>query len=266
MRILIVGDGYLGNRMKRECFPTATIYQGERLATDIGKVAENYDCIINAAAKTNIDWCEKNKVECYLSNVQLAADLADLCQQQGKRYVFISSGCIFESLSDTDWKDESSYPNPGCYYGLTKWMAEELVLGLNPFSLIVRIRLPLSSMPGPRNTITKILSYPYLNNSQESVTVIEDMLPVFKEMVLNNTRHGVFHLINAGTISPAEIGRAFGHKFAETTKEEQDQTMKWGGRARRVSTHLHSTKVPELPDIRATLPLLVDIYKENLLP
>lgn len=261
MKILIIGDGYLGNRIKNEIFPTATIVKTQ---DEVTKQLPNFDCLINAAAKTNIDWCEKNKIECYLSNTQLAADLADMCQEKGKRYVFISSACIFESLSVDDWKSEDSWPNPGCFYSLTKWMAEEIVRSLNPFSVIVRIRLPLSSKPGPRNTITKILSYPYLNDAQESVTIIEDMLPELKKLVLDTSQTGTFHLINLGTVSPIEIAEAFGHKFQRTTKAEQDRRMHWEGRARRVTTKVLSTRLPYLPDVRERLPQLAADYKANI--
>lgn len=255
-RVLIIGNGWLGNRLK-EIYPNALIVDSYET---VRRSISSYDVLINAAAKTNIDDCEKDKVTCFMSNVQLAGDLADLCYKLGKRYVFISSACIFESRNIEDVKDETSYPNPGCFYALTKWMAEEMITAINPFSVIIRIRLPISETPHPRNTITKILKYPYLNNSQESVTVIEDMLPVFKQLVDDPNKQGIFHLINAGTISPAEIGTAFGHTFTEQTKEEQDIRMKWEGKARRVSTVAISTKVPMLPDIKERLPQIVLTY------
>lgn len=258
MKILIIGNGWIGNRLK-EVFPDARIVS---TFIDVEKSLPRYDVLINAAAKTNIDWCEKNKVECFNSNVELAMDLADLCYEQGKRYVFMSSACIFDSVDRDDIKYEASYPNPKCFYALTKWVAEELIEAINPFSLIVRIRLPLSEKPHPRNTINKLLSYPFLNNQQETVTVVEDMLPVFKELV-ESKEIGVFHLVNAGTISPAEIGTAFGHTFTETTKKEQDERMKWEGKTRRVTSYIGSTRIPLLPDIKTRLPEIVIKYKNG---
>lgn len=257
---MIIGNGWLANRML-EVFPSALIVNDY---TTVARNIAGYDVLINCAAKTNIDICEKDKITAFMSNVQLAGDLADLCYKTGKRYVFISSACIFESRTDIeDVKDEYSYPNPGCFYSLTKWMAEEMVLALNPFSLIVRVRLPLSEIPHPRNTINKILKYPYLNDSQETVTVVEDMLPVFKELVEDKTKQGVFHLLNAGTISPTEIGLAFNHPHQVTSKADQDIRMKYEGRARRVHTIATSTRIPLLPDIKLRLPEIVKAYEYN---
>lgn len=238
---------------------------GDRLQ-DIGETAVSpYDVVINCAGKTNIDWCEKNKAEALASNATDAATLAGVCQKLGKKYVYISSACIFESLRADDWKDEYSTPNPACFYALTKVVAEHLVLEADPDALIIRIRLPISQRSHPRNTLTKILAYTTLHTNQETVTVVEDMLPVLRGLIQAGEK-GVFHLVNEGTISPLEMRASLAVEgtYAGIPKKDMDAALQKAGRAKRVSTMVRSTRIPPLPPIRVRMPQIAQAYTENL--
>ncbi len=222
-----------------------------------------YDVVINSAGKTNIDWCEKNKREALAINAIAAGDLARACEKLGKKYVYISSACIFESIDANDWKDEYSTPNPACFYALTKVIAEHLVLEACPNALIIRIRLPISELPHPRNTLTKILEYATLHTNQETVTVVEDMLPVLKKLIENN-ESGVFHLVNEDTISPLEMRTSLQIKgtYTGVAKKDMDAVLQKAGRAKRVSTLVRSTRIPPLPSIRSRMPEIAKKYAE----
>lgn len=258
-KITILGAGWLGNILENY-LPNASLCRHKDEAHDICNIKElGGDIVINTAAITDIDFCEKNKEECFRSNVTGAVHLAKLCREKGKKYVFFSSACIFSCYGEINMAYEDTIPNPQCFYSLTKWMAEELILAVNPKSLIVRIRLPLSEVPHPRNTITKILSYKKLNTNKESVTVVEDMLPMLKDLIDADSL-GVFHIINKGYISPAEIGKIFGHTFETWTKEEQDKELARQGRAKRVSAFIGTKRIPYLPDIQERILTLKEKY------
>src|SRR3990167_9738458 len=167
MQYLILGNGYICNMLKQRLGDRARIYPGTILDAITDDKLGDFDVLINTAAKTNIDWCEQNKQEALQVNAWGALELAELCQELGKRYVFISSACIFESKDIDDIKYEDSKPNPGCFYAETKVLAEHLIREKYPQSLIIRPRLPLSFVPHPRNTINKILSYDKLQTNQE---------------------------------------------------------------------------------------------------
>ena len=260
MTILVLGNGWIGSILKEYLKADAF---GPKL-TDGMNIPESiwnrYDVIINTIAKTNIDWCEKNKVETANVNITLAVNLAERCVKTGKKYVFFSSACIFESKNSRDIKYEDSTPNPACFYAKTKAIAEELVLETNPNTLIIRPRLPLSEVPHPRNTINKLLSYEKLQNNQESVTVVEDMLPALKSLI-EKGESGVINMVNAGTISPVQIRRGFDKNFTACSKEEQDERLAKEGRARRVTTYVGSKRVPLLPDIRQRIKTVIEKYK-----
>lgn len=262
MKILVCGNGWIGNIVKE--YLRAEI--SERRLQDIGEdVVSRYETVINCAGKTDIDWCEKNKSEALAVNATDAGNLARVCRKLGKKYVFISSACIFESLRADDWKDEYSTPNPACFYALTKVIAEHLILEACPDALIVRIRLPISKRPHPRNTLTKLLAYPALHTNQETVTVVEDMLPVLKGLIQRGEK-GVFHLVNDGTISPFQMRASLevDGEYAEIRKEDMDAALKKAGRAKRVSTLVRSTRIPPLPSIRSRIQQIAKAYKAPL--
>ncbi|OHA18466.1 MAG: hypothetical protein A2664_00795 [Candidatus Taylorbacteria bacterium RIFCSPHIGHO2_01_FULL_46_22b] len=258
-KILVLGNGWIGTEIAK-FFSAQTsdmhLETGSELPESLWK---GVNVVINAIAKTNIDWCENHKQEALQSNAIVATELAKQCQKRNITYVFISSACIFESKNTRDIKYEDSEPKPRCFYSETKVLAEKLIQEAYPQTLIVRIRLPLSETPHPRNTVTKIRSYEVLSNQQESVTVIEDMLPALKKLI-DKRAQGIFHLINKGTVSPAQIGKSLKHSFKICSKKELDETLCKANRARRVTVFASSKKTSLLPDIKKRLPEIAKKY------
>lgn len=160
-----------------------------------------------------------------------------------------------------DVKVEETRPNPQCFYTLTKWMAEEMIGEVCPTTLIPRIRLPLSEVPHPRNTITKILGYSRLVDTKESVTVVEDFVAALLPLMESGVT-GPVNMVNGGLTSAVDIAEAFGKSFDTFTRSEFSEQMELEGRAHRVSTIVSSTRIPLLPDIATRLPEVVRRYKE----
>lgn len=264
-KMLVIGNGWLGN-IVADYFKTKG-YEVEHFKeyindglNDVHPALLRNEIIVNLAGKTTIDWCEQHKESTFDANVDLPMYLADECNRHLKYFVHFSSACIFDSSTFNDWKDENSEPTPRCFYAKTKEMAEVLVSEICPYSFIPRIRLPLSEKPHPRNTIDKILKYDHINNSQESVTVIEDMLPVLEKMIAERVT-GTVNLINDGTISPAEIADWFEHPYTLRTKDQQDKDMIAEGRARRVTALVRSNRGGNLPNIQHRMPFIVKAYR-----
>lgn len=245
MKILILGNGFIGK-------PLAEYLQADVSTKRLNKITKEdlnlYDVVINTAAKTNIDWCEKNRIETFDTNVTQAIRIAVLTE--GK-YVFFSSGCIFKSETPKDINYEDSIPNPQCFYTYTKLMTEQLLEEIKNDTLIIRPRLLISEKSHPRNTIDKLLKYDKIVTCQESATVLEDMLPVVKNLIETNAS-GPFNLFNKGTISPSEIMEVFNHTHQKITKDQLDELTK--GRANRVSTILGTIRVIPGTKKEVTLP------------
>src|SRR3990167_4011367 len=120
MTYLIFGNGWMGNLIKEYLGENARIWSGRDInALMVNAEFSYFDVWINAAGKTNIDWCEKNKHSTLMSNVIGAANLAFAARDQKKKLVHLSSACIFESKNKKDIKYEDANPSPKCFYAET---------------------------------------------------------------------------------------------------------------------------------------------------
>jgi dTDP-4-dehydrorhamnose reductase len=245
MKILVIGKGFIGKPLAE--YLGADIWP-DRLA-DIGvDDLKDYDVVINCAAKTTIDWCEQHRMETFDTNITQAVRLGMIIDAYcpNTLYVFFSSGCIFKSDTPEQINCEDAQPNPQCFYTYTKLMAEQLLAEVCPNALIIRPRLIISEHSHPRNTINKLLSYEKVITSQESATVLEDLLPMVKTLIDDGVT-GPVNLFNEGTISPSEIMDYFHKDHIKINKFELD--MLTVGKAKRVSTVLGTYYPYILPNI-----------------
>ncbi len=209
MKILIFGKGYLGSRMA-EAWPDAVLsdVRIEDKAAVLRALDEyKPDSVVNAAGKTgkpNVDWCETHQVETYRSNVIGPLVLAEACAERGVHLIHLASGCIFygPSPDPRGWREED-YANPEGFYSRSKYSAD-LILSRMPDVAIARLRMPIDSMPGPRNLIDKISAYPKVIDVENSVTIVDDLLVALYQMAEKRAT-GVFHTVNPGTIRHREI-------------------------------------------------------------
>lgn len=95
------------------------------------------ELVINAAAFTRVDDCEKFREAAYLVNVQAIAQIAGLCRKYGSFLVHFSTDYIFDGLADTPYTEEAP-PNPINYYGTTKWEGEKKIISSGCRFLILR--------------------------------------------------------------------------------------------------------------------------------
>jgi len=211
MKILIIGNGYIGNRCKNAWGSEAVMCEEMISETkDIVPVLEKYqpDCVFNAAGvtgKPNVDWCETNQLETIIGNTKLPIMLAEACQKKNVYLLHIGSGCIFYGESghpDKKWR-EDDFGNPKAVYSRAKYAAD-LVLSTLPNIGIARIRMPIDWMPSPRNLINKLASFPKIIDVENSVTIIDDMISVFYQL-LSKKASGIFHVTNHGTVKHREI-------------------------------------------------------------
>lgn len=253
MKTLVLGQGFIGKPL--------TIALGadtlsKRLVDVTPADLDAYDVVINCVAVTNIDYAEKHREETFDTNVTQAVRLAKITK--GK-YVFFSSACIFKSADVTEVNYEDSVPNPQCFYTYTKLMAEQLIEEVRPDTLIIRPRLIISEKSHPRNTINKLLTYDRVITSQESATVLEDLIPKVKELIEQDAK-GAFHIFNEGTISPSDIMHLFNHPHYAINKQELDDLTR--NRARRVSTVLGSKRTTPLSEIHQRIASIAEHWKQ----
>jgi 3,5-epimerase/4-reductase len=209
MKILIIGNGFIGRRCA-EAWPDAIL--SDKIissAKDVEELLDEHkpDSVLNAAGvvgKPNVDWCETHQVETITGNTVLPIMIAEACQKKGVYLLHIGTGCVYYGYSSDPkgWK-ESDFANPSAVYTRSKYAAD-LVLTTLPNVGIGRIRMPIDYIPSPGNLIDKLASYKKVIDVENSVTVLDDMVQVFKEL-LEKQATGIFHVTNPGTIKHREI-------------------------------------------------------------
>jgi 3,5-epimerase/4-reductase len=161
-----------------------------------------------------IDYLEKpgKLVENIRDNLFSPIGLAELCKNRGIHFTYLGTGCIFDYDethlfgNETTGFNECDLPNFfGSSYSIVKGYTDRLMQNLyNNSTLNVRIRMPITDEINPRNFITKIVNYKKICSIPNSMSVLNELLPIMIEMALNK-KVGTVNLTNPGLISHNEI-------------------------------------------------------------
>lgn len=220
LKFLIYGrTGWIGGLLGKLCekqgipfeYGKGRLEDRSSLLSDIQNVKPTL--VFNAAGVTgrpNVDWCESHKTETIRTNVSGTLTLADVCRQHDILMINYATGCIFEYDSNHPEGSgigftEEDKPNfTGSFYSKTKAMVEELLKEYDNVCTL-RVRMPISSdLNNPRNFITKISRYNKVVNIPNSMTVLDELLPISIEMAKRNLR-GIWNFTNPGVVSHNEI-------------------------------------------------------------
>lgn len=289
MKILIFGRGQLGEEY-REYFsakPENNVLVAEGAdIRDLGSVRQAIlsvmpDVVINTAAKTNIDWCEVNRLETLSVNALGADHIGQICQELGIYFIHISSGCVQESKTAEDVHGEEDIPNPVCFYSWAKVMADNLLMeraacrgiGSNlekPLKvLILRPRQLISPRVSPRNALAKMLTYSKFIDTPNSCTVVPDLMRV-TETLMQKGATGIYNVVNPGVTSPYKIACMLREIIKPEMQPQiisKDELNKMT-LAKRIDCLLHTKKLAaegiDLPHIDVRLREIIADFKNNL--
>jgi nucleoside-diphosphate-sugar epimerase len=203
--------------------------------TDIGNVTHIMSFIGRTHGTYNnevigtIDYLEKpgKLVDNMRDNLFSPISLAELSKKNSIHFTYLGTGCIFEYDDEHLFGDqetgflESDLPNfVGSSYSIVKGYTDRLMQLLYSDSVLnARIRMPITDeQDSPRNFITKITSYKKVCSIPNSMTVLDELLPVLIESALKG-EVGTINLTNPGLISHNEILTMY--------KEIVDQNFTW---------------------------------------
>lgn len=229
------------------------------------------DFIINAAGvtgKPNVDWCENNRQVTIRSNIIGALNLADIAFIKNIHVTNFGTGCIYQyddahPLGSGIGFREDEEPNfDGSFYSKSKIMLDKLLTNY-PNVLNLRLRMPISADLHPRNFITKITHYEKVVNIPNSMTILDDLLPVAIDMALQKFT-GNYNFTNPGTVSHNEILELY-KKYIDNeftwknfSVEEQNKILK----APRSNNELDVSKLlKEYPDIPPIKESIVHVFE-----
>lgn len=237
----------------------------------------NPDFIINAAGITgrpNVDWCETHKDETMRANLWGPLNLASVAYAYHIHVTNISTGCIYKYDEQHPMRSgkgftEEDKPNfTGSFYSKCKVALEEFIVEY-PNVLNLRLRMPISDTLTERAFIGKIIQYKQLINIPNSMAIIDDIIPAIIQLTLKQC-HGIYNLVNPGTISHDEIMQLYKkyidptHEYSIASEEVISKLLK----APRSNCELDASKLlqecPDIPHIQQSIIHVFERMKEKL--
>lgn len=204
---------------------------------------------------TTIDYLEdKTKLNINVrDNLYAPMVLAEAAKKYDIHLSYLGTGCIFtydeihEFGNENTGFTEDDIPNfTGSAYSTVKGYTDQL-MQFNPNVLTLRIRMPISSVSNSHNFINKITKYKKICSIPNSMTVLDDFLPIILDMAKNNIT-GIYNFTNPGLITHNEILQMYkdivdpDFTWKNFTLEEQAEILK----ADRSNNCLDTNKIQNL--------------------
>jgi dTDP-4-dehydrorhamnose reductase len=215
MKIAVTGPGgQLGRELvKRGAIPLRGLLMSEEMTSNIEAIKP--DAIINCAAMTDVDYCEKNILQAAATN---AAGVEYLSYRFPGYLIQISSDYIFDGRAGPYGVRDA--PSPINVYGWSKLGGELAARQHRGPSLIVRTTILFSSTNN--NFVAKIVQQlrrgGKINMYNPNITGTPTYVPALAAEILRIVRaeyEGVVHIAGMGCVSRLdfahEIAFAFGH-------------------------------------------------------
>ncbi len=280
------GNGWIGKKIITILKQRGhTIYCGssrleerEGINQELEQIKPDY--IINSAGiigKPNVEWCESHKQETIRSNVLGLINLVDVAFLHNIHVTNIATGCIYRydkdhSLGSGIGFTENEEPNfTASFYSCTKVLVEQIILSY-PNVLNLRVRLPVSRDLSPNSFIGKIIKYRKLVNIPNSMSVLEDLLPLVPQM-LECKLIGNYNFVNPGTISHHEVIELYkeyvdaDHEYESFSLEEHDKILRVPRSHCELSAKKLLEKFPDIPNIKNSMKsLFLDIAQKKVGP
>lgn len=175
------------------------------------KIVNEYqpDIILNFAALVDLEYCEQEKDDCYLTNTIAAVHLFNLAKDRNIPYVFISTAGIFGN--DKEFYTEQDTPYPLTAYGKSKYYTEQTLLSqdYNKF-WIFRAGWMMGGGPEKdKKFVNKIMKQ--IKDGAKELFVVDDKLGVptyckdFAQSILRHIEedlpYGLYNMVSQGEAS-----------------------------------------------------------------
>ena len=230
LKLLVIGaNGQLGTELRRlletgsaEIGEIPTEYDGCEVSfADIDEIditdayavekfitSGKYEVVLNCAAMTNVDGCERNEPLAFAVNGEGPANLATACEMIGSKLVHVSTDYVFDGSSDRALNEDDAV-GPVSAYGRSKLAGEKSVAELCERHFIVRTAWLYGYNGG--NFVKTMVR---LGSSHDEVTVVDDqygsptnandLAYVILKLALTEN-YGIYHCTNNGRCSWADF-------------------------------------------------------------
>jgi 3,5-epimerase/4-reductase len=174
-------------------------------------IGRTHGTTTNGKSYSTIDYLEEKETlpENIRDNLYSPLVLALLSSKYNIHFSYLGTGCIFEydTLHELNSKGFSETDSPnffGSSYSIVKGFTDQLFHLLEKNCLNLRIRMPITDQIHVRNFITKITTYDRICSIANSMSVLDELLPIAVDMAKNKVT-GTVNLTNPGTITHNEI-------------------------------------------------------------
>ena len=224
MKILILGsNGRLGTALVRRWknLPDTEVIALTRAQVDLSDpekaeaalAAISFgagDVVVNCAAATDVDGCERDREGASRINAETPGRIARLCAARSARLVHIGTDYVYDGSLDRPYAEEDE-PNPLSHYGSTKLEGDREVLGASPDHCVVRVSWVFGpDKPSFVDAIVKrALTSPEaaaVHDKTSSPAYTEDLAVWLAEFLKPSVPGGIYHLCNSGTCSWRDYG------------------------------------------------------------
>ena len=228
---------------------------------------------LNGTYFNTIDYLQHNETlhQNVNDNLFVPLRLAMFLQNTNIHFTYMGTGCIYNyddehtTTNMVGFNDEDTPNFFGSNYSIVKGFTNELMKYTN--ALVLRIRMPITSKNDPRNFITKITKYEKICSIPNSMSVLDELLPVSIRM-MNQNKTGLYNFTNPGSISHNEI-LTFYKKYVDPeftwqnfTLEDQDMVLK----SKRSNNYLTTEKLRNeyhINDIRLAVIIALQNYNKE---
>lgn len=174
------------------------------------------DVVVNCAAVTDVDACERAPDEAFEVNGHAPGSLATLCNDRDVAFVHVSTDYVFDGRADEPY-DESSSTNPLQIYGESKLEGERAVQDAHERALLVR----LSFVWGVHRSTDQLAGFPaWLRDrlaARESTSLFTDQHVTPSRAgaaastildLIETGQSGTFHVTSRSCVTPYDFGTA----------------------------------------------------------
>ncbi len=201
--------------------------------------------------------------------------LGILSKRHNIHLTYLGTGCIFKYDDDHPFaKEENGFneeSKPNFFdssYSIVKGFTDELMHMFNDTVLNVRIRMPITSCDSGRNFIKKITSYEKICSIPNSMTVLDELIPIMIDMCKNKIT-GTINLTNPGLISHNEILDMYKEiidpefTYKNFSIEEQNKILSAGRSNNFLDTSKLESLYPEVNNIKIAVKNVLLKMKKN---
>jgi len=220
--ILILGaGGALGHSLLEvaETHPDLRCFGATHAEADITErnqvdnTIRKYDAraVINCAAMTDVDACERDPMLASAVNAEGAQNVAEACRRASALLVHLSTDFVFDGKLDRPYREDDT-THPLSVYGATKLEGEHAIERAGGKTLIVRTAWTFG--PGRANFVTKVREraraggrIDMIRTQTGSPTWTGDLAIGIFQLIFAGA-HGIYHVVNSGTATRVEFAQA----------------------------------------------------------